>query len=62
MYRKRVAATLVAGVAVAMFGAINPATASEAAPAAGSVRMWEDPNYTGSPVRRRNTRQLPERV
>ncbi len=48
MYRKRVAATLVAGVAVAMFGAINPATASETAPAAGSVRMWEDPDYTGS--------------
>ncbi|TWD81911.1 peptidase inhibitor family I36 [Kribbella amoyensis] len=49
MFRKRVAAAvMISGLAVATFGAINPASASESAPAAGSVRMWEDPNYTGS--------------
>ncbi|MGC4942467.1 peptidase inhibitor family I36 protein [Kribbella sp. DT2] len=48
MYRKRVAATLVCGLAVAGFGAISPANAAENAPAAGNVRMWEDPDFTGS--------------
>lgn len=47
MYRKRVAATLICGLAVAGFGAISPAVAAESAPAAGNVRMWEDPGYTG---------------
>jgi hypothetical protein len=47
MNRKRVAATLVCGLALAAFGAISPAAAAENAPAAGSVRMWEDPDYSG---------------
>ncbi|GAB2570250.1 peptidase inhibitor family I36 protein [Kribbella endophytica] len=48
MYRKRVAVILAGGLAVAGFGVISPANATENAPTAGNVRMWEDPDYTGS--------------
>jgi hypothetical protein len=48
MYRKRVAVILAGGLAVAGFGVISPANATENAPTAGNVRMWEDPNFTGS--------------
>ncbi|MGW1340106.1 peptidase inhibitor family I36 protein [Kribbella sp. NPDC002412] len=48
MNRKRVAATLVCGLAMAAFAAITPAAAAENAPTAGNVRMWEDPDFTGS--------------
>ena len=48
MYRKRVAVILAGGLAVAGFGVISPANAIENAPTAGNVRMWEDPNFTGS--------------
>ncbi len=48
MYRKRVAVILAGGLALAGFGVISPANATENAPTAGNVRMWEDPDFTGS--------------